>query len=126
MYLGRVMEIGSAAEVYGNPRHPYTQALLSAIPVVNPDVETQRERIMLTGDVPSPIDPPTGCVFHTRCPLRELLGNPEICVTDRPALDAVEGDADHAAACHFSESQELILSTPHSRTEKNASRLRQQ
>jgi oligopeptide transport system ATP-binding protein len=92
MYLGRIVELGSTAEVFGNPSHPYTQALLSAVP--RPDPKRKRERILLRGDVPSPIRPPSGCHFHTRCPVAE-----EICRHEYPG--SVPVGATHTAACHL-------------------------
>lgn len=93
MYLGKIVEIGESTEVYTNPKHPYTQALLSAIPETNPHQE--KERILLTGDLPSPANPPEGCKFHTRCPFAE-----EICRLQEPALKQVSEDG-QMAACHF-------------------------
>jgi peptide/nickel transport system ATP-binding protein/oligopeptide transport system ATP-binding protein len=90
MYLGRIVEIGRAADVFANPRHPYTRALLSAIPVPSP--ATRRERQLLEGDVPSPVTPPSGCHLHPRCPFVE-----DICRSERPQLDG----AGHLTACHF-------------------------
>jgi oligopeptide/dipeptide ABC transporter ATP-binding protein len=97
MYLGRIGESGPEAAVYGSPRHPYTAALLSAAPAADPDTAASRQRIILTGDVPSPIDPPSGCRFHPRCPkARPLCGELE------PQLEAKAGDAaTHVTACHF-------------------------
>jgi peptide/nickel transport system ATP-binding protein/oligopeptide transport system ATP-binding protein len=102
MYLGKVMEIGSRNQVYGRPAHPYTRALLSAAPVADPTVKGTRKRIILKGDVPSPADPPTGCVFHTRCWLREQLDNPTRCVTEVPQLTDL-AETGRAVACHFTE-----------------------
>ena len=97
MYLGRIAEIAERRALFRQQEHPYTVALMSAIPV--PDPEIRRQRVILTGDVPSPVNPPTGCRFHPRCPLRKSLGDPAICVTDEPPLIDVGGD--HLAACHF-------------------------
>lgn len=97
MYLGQLMEIGGADEVYANPRHPYTRALIAAIPEVDPG-RRGRAKQLLQGDVPSPIDPPPGCVFHTRCPLAQ-----EQCRKEAPELRDVivrEG-VPHKVACHF-------------------------
>jgi oligopeptide/dipeptide ABC transporter ATP-binding protein len=99
MYLGRIVELGTVEQLYRDPRHPYTVALLSAIPL--PDPRRRKRRLVLKGDVPSPAAPPAGCHFHTRCWLREQLGNPERCVTEDPALRPLSPG--HSAACHFSE-----------------------
>jgi oligopeptide transport system ATP-binding protein len=101
MYLGRIVEVANSRELNRIPLHPYTVALLSAIPIPDPVVESRRRRIILRGDVPSPVAPPSGCRFHTRCWLRERLGNPEQCVTDDPALRVLDGS--HEVACHFAE-----------------------
>jgi len=97
MYLGKVVEIAAAKDVFAHARHPYTRALLSAIPIPNPGLDAAREQIVLSGDPPSPIDPPAGCRFHPRCPRAEAK-----CAVEEPALTARLSDAvDHLAACHF-------------------------
>ncbi len=101
MYLGRVVEQAQQEIVYSDPRHPYTRALMSAIPL--PDPDAQRQRIILRGDVPSPINIPTGCRFHSRCWLYEELGQPEDCRTVDPTLRPVGSHASHTAACHHAE-----------------------
>jgi oligopeptide/dipeptide ABC transporter ATP-binding protein len=99
MYLGQIVEQAGAADLYSDPRHPYTLSLLSAVPVPDPSVEARRERIVLRGDPPNPASPPTGCRFHTRCWLRQRLGEPERCAVEEPAHESVS--AGHTAACHF-------------------------
>lgn len=94
MYLGRVVELAPSQKLYTMPLHPYTQALLSAIPVPDPEVESQRKRIILEGDVPSPVNPPQGCIFHPRCWKAQ-----EICRREPPPLEKKQSD--HLAACHF-------------------------
>ena len=93
MYLGKVVEDCPAEELYGKPIHPYSNALLSAVPIPDPKRNAARERLVLEGDVPSPIDPPPGCSFHTRCPWATA-----VCTTEEPPL--VEHDTGHLAACH--------------------------
>ena len=94
MYLGKIVEIGTAEEIYSNPSHPYTRALLSAVPSPDPDAD-RSSRVILPGDVPSPVDPPSGCRFRTRCWMTE-----SICATQEPALSAHSGSAG-LSACHF-------------------------
>jgi oligopeptide/dipeptide ABC transporter ATP-binding protein len=102
MYLGRIVEIAASDILYREPLHPYTVALLSAVPVPDALAERSRQRIILAGDIPSPANPPSGCRFHTRCWLREKLGNPEVCVTTDPPLEvSAETGPDHPVACHF-------------------------
>ncbi|HEU4672765.1 MAG TPA: ABC transporter ATP-binding protein [Candidatus Limnocylindrales bacterium] len=101
MYLGRIVELASSRELNVEPLHPYTVALLSAIPIPDPAIESRRRRIILRGDVPSPVAPPSGCRFHTRCWLRERLGNPVRCETEDPALRELA--TGHVVACHFAE-----------------------
>jgi len=94
MYLGRVVELAKSESLYEVPLHPYTQALLSAIPVPDPDKEQRRKRIILEGDVPSPVNPPSGCTFHPRCWKAQA-----ICREVIPPLE--EKQPGHFAACHF-------------------------
>jgi oligopeptide transport system ATP-binding protein len=101
MYLGKLVEVGPPDILYAGPAHPYTRALLSAVPIPDPKTERKRKRVILTGDVPSPVNPPPGCRFHTRCWLYERLGRPEVCRTEDPPLAAVRPE--HYAACHFAE-----------------------
>ena len=93
LYLGRMMELADRDSLYANPRHPYTKALISAVPIPNPRLERQKRRIVLTGDLPSPLDPPSGCVFRTRCPLAA-----EICAQQVPQIEQI--GRDHQVACH--------------------------
>jgi peptide/nickel transport system ATP-binding protein len=95
MYLGRMAEIGDLKDVYGDPAHPYTEALLAAVPVPDPDLA--RARNLPTGEIPNPIDPPSGCRFHPRCPIAVM----EVCSVEEPELLPVHGNEGHLAACHL-------------------------
>jgi len=103
MYAGQIVERGTATAVLESPQHPYTQAVISAVPIPDPAAERRRARVVLTGDVPSPADPPSGCRFRTRCGRhRELDERDRLrCVGERPVLEPVAGDAGHRVACHF-------------------------
>ncbi|MFE9556451.1 ABC transporter ATP-binding protein [Streptomyces sp. NPDC006692] len=109
MYLGRIVEIGRDEEIYDHPTHPYTQALLSAVPVPDPTARVHRERIILTGDVPSPANPPSGCPFRTRCWKAQ-----ERCALEVPLLAVpaefrlASGPAHHPSACHFAEEKRVV------------------
>ena len=94
MYLGRIVELAPVDDLYDNPKHPYTQALHSAVPVPDPVSESTRKRIILEGDLPSPSNPPPGCPFHTRCPVAE-----DQCRTEVPEWREIESD--HWVACHL-------------------------
>lgn len=102
MYLGRLAETSDWQQLYDEPNHPYTQSLLSAVPTPDPDVQRAKKRILLPGDPPSPIDPPSGCRFHTRCPIAQ-----EICRVEEPVLREVE--LGHLAACHFAKPYPIPL-----------------
>jgi oligopeptide transport system ATP-binding protein len=104
MYLGTMVEIGDEEQIYSRPTHPYTQALLSAVPVPDPTLRSVREQIVLSGDVPSPANPPSGCRFHTRCWKAQ-----DICSVEDPALvPRPDGQSAHDSACHFAEARVLI------------------
>ena len=109
MYLGALVEEASSDELHSEPLHPYTRALMSAVPVPDPVVEDSRERILLTGDLPSPARPPAGCRFHTRCPWRQ----PTRCDTERPELRVVGADTGHKVACHWAEEIQAGRIRPH-------------
>jgi oligopeptide/dipeptide ABC transporter ATP-binding protein len=105
MYLGSIVEIGEVDAVFEHPTHPYTQALLSAVPLPDPRKERARSRILLQGDLPSPLDPPAGCRFHTRCQrFSNELGEDErrLCREQSPSLTIRPGSAGHPDACHYS------------------------
>jgi oligopeptide transport system ATP-binding protein len=99
MYLGKIVELGDEDQIYSRPTHPYTQALLSAVPLPDPTMRNMREQIVLTGDVPSPANPPAACRFHTRCWKAQ-----EICSIEEPLLvERPDGESAHLSACHFAE-----------------------
>ena len=109
MYLGKIVEIAETDDLFDRPAHPYTQTLLSAIPLPDPDRERQRKRIIITGDVPSPVNPPSGCRFRTRChKFARVLNDTERekCIGEEPAL--VDRGTGHPAACHYAEVVELL------------------
>jgi oligopeptide/dipeptide ABC transporter ATP-binding protein len=107
MYLGRVVETADRHTTYSDPRHPYTQALMSAIPL--PDPGAHRARIILRGDVPSPINVPAGCRFHPRCWLYDQLDEPGNCRSEDPELQASDGNAQHSVACHYADRSQAGL-----------------
>ena len=104
MYLGKIVELGDEDQIYSRPTHPYTQALLSAVPMPDPTMRNAREQIVLTGDVPSPANPPVACRFHTRCWKAQ-----EICSIDEPLLiERPDGRSSHESACHFAEPRVVV------------------
>jgi len=107
MYLGRIVETGCVRDVFAEPQHPYTQALMSAVPIPDPEAERSRRRILLDGDLPSPTEQISGCNFHTRCPLFTLLDSARqrVCLTQDPRLRVVERTA---VACHHVEQDTLL------------------
>jgi peptide/nickel transport system ATP-binding protein len=113
MYLGKIVELGERKQIYENPGHPYTQALLSAIPLPDPEREVARKRVILTGDVPSPANPPSGCRFRTRCWLKRELEDGGVdtsaCVEQEPLLEIRPStEVDHPVACHFTRKREVV------------------
>ncbi|HEX5994992.1 MAG TPA: dipeptide ABC transporter ATP-binding protein [Jiangellales bacterium] len=103
MYLGKIVEMGTDEQIYEHPTHPYTQALLSAVPVPDPSVRGQRQQIILAGDPPSPANPPSGCRFRTRC-----WKATDLCAQEEPAL-VVRPGTDHVSACHYAETREDVV-----------------
>lgn len=116
MYLGRPMELADRDTLFRGARHPYTAALLTAIPVPDPDIEQRRERVLLSGDVPSPINPPSGCVFHTRCPIAR-----DICRDEVPGWRNIsETESPHVIACHFPTKPTAVAATLSSKNQVHA------
>ena len=111
MYLGKIVEVGTRHEIYEEPTHPYTQALLSAVPIESPNQRGKRQRIILTGDVPSPANPPSGCRFRTRCWKAQ-----EICAVEEPPL--IDRGHGHPSACHFAEVMRPLATEPASAPSK--------
>jgi peptide/nickel transport system ATP-binding protein len=109
MYLGKIVEVSPAGDLYDNPLHPYTISLLSAVPIPDPVVELQRERILLAGDLPSPANPPAACRFHTRCPYVQ----PTRCTDEEPLLRRLADG--HVVACHYAEEIQAGRIEPHER-----------
>ena len=96
LYLGNMVELANSEDIYRNPRHPYTQALISAVPIPDPKIEKQKDLILIEGDLPSPVNPPSGCVFRTRCQKAQ-----EICSKEKPEF--IEAETNHKVACHFND-----------------------
>ena len=104
MYLGKLVELGDEDQIYSRPTHPYTQALLSAVPLPDPTMRKMREQIVLTGDVPSPANPPAACRFHTRCWKAQ-----EVCsIEEPPLIERPDGESAHLSACHFAEPRIIL------------------
>jgi peptide/nickel transport system ATP-binding protein len=110
MYLGGIVEIADRDDLFDRPYHPYTQALISAVPIPDPKVERMRQTIVLRGDVPNPANPPSGCRFRTRCWKFEQLSESErqVCINERPPLNLVPGSVSHQAACHYAAVREVV------------------
>jgi oligopeptide transport system ATP-binding protein len=107
MYLGRIVELAETGRLFSAARHPYTRVLLAAIPV--PDPTRRRRRLEATSDeIPSPVNIPSGCAFHPRCPLYQAKGEPEICRREVPPLQQIADDERHLAACHFAEESDTL------------------
>jgi peptide/nickel transport system ATP-binding protein len=111
MYLGNIVETADRDELFDRPHHPYTQALISAVPIPDPKLERLRETIVLRGDVPNPVNPPSGCRFRTRCwKFEQQLSEAErqVCIEVQPPLDSVSGASTHRAACHYAAVREVV------------------